>query len=76
MNFLKVSVIILTANICYSVALSQNPPAKVVAGIPVNYDEGLVGTYTLPDPLVLLNGKTVKNANTWYKKRRPEIVRL
>jgi hypothetical protein len=24
-----------------------------VAGIPVNYDEAKVGTYTLPDPLVL-----------------------
>ncbi len=76
MNFLKASVILLTVAMYYSVALSQNPPAKAVAGIPVNYDEGLVGTYTLPDPLILLNGKTVKNADTWYKKRRPEIVRL
>ena len=60
-----------------SVALAQTPPpATKVAGIPVNYDESLVGTYTLPDPLVLLNGKAVKDADTWYKKRRPEIVRL
>src|SRR6266581_689220 len=29
------------------------PPA-VVAGIPVNYDESKVGTYTLPDPLFFL----------------------
>jgi len=48
----------------------------VVAGIPVNYDEAKVGTYTLPDPLVLANGKPVRDAKTWYKKRRPEIVRL
>ncbi len=30
----------------------QSPPS-VVAGIPVNYDEAKVGTYTLPDPLML-----------------------
>ena len=51
-------------------------PPKEVAGIPVNYDEARVGTYTLPDPLRLLNGKRVRNAKTWYDKRRPEIVRL
>ena len=38
------------------------PPATEVAGIHVNYDEALVGTYTLPDPLVLANGKPVKDA--------------
>lgn len=54
----------------------EKPPAAEVAGIPVNYDEAKVGTYTLPDPLVLANGKPVRDANTWYKKRRPEIVKL
>lgn len=51
------------------------PPA-VVAGIPVNYDEAKVGTYTLPDPLVLANGKRVTDAATWVRTRRPEILRL
>lgn len=51
------------------------PPA-VVAGIPVNYDEAKVGTYTLPDPLVLANGKRVTDAATWMRERRPEILRL
>src|ERR1700704_2194726 len=51
-------------------------PASVVAGIPVNYDEALTGTYKLPDPLVLANGKPVRDAKTWNEKRRPEIVRL
>src|SRR5580704_5240109 len=51
-------------------------PAAVVAGIPVNYDEALVGTYTLPDPLTLANGKPVRDAKTWNEKRRPEIVKL
>jgi hypothetical protein len=50
----------------------QAPPS-VVAGIPVNYDEAKVGTYTLVDPLVLNNGKPVKDAKTWWTKRRPEI---
>jgi len=82
---LKASVILLTVTIWTSVAFSQNqpeevkkgPPAnEVKAGIPVNYDEALVGTYILPDPLVMLNGKKVKNAKTWYSKRRPEILDL
>src|SRR5215204_4889965 len=54
----------------------QNEPPKNVAGIPVNYDESLVGSYTLPDALVLADGKRVRDAKTWYGKRRPEIVRL
>lgn len=55
---------------------AARPPASVVAGIPVNYDESKVGTYTLPNPLVLADGKPVRDAKTWYKQRRPEIVRL
>src|ERR1700752_3765985 len=55
---------------------TQNAPPKVVAGIPVNYDEALVGSYTLPDPLLLANGKQVRDPKTWTQKRRPEIVRL
>ena len=29
---------------------------------------------SLPDPLILKNGKKVTNADAWWKKRRPEIV--
>lgn len=49
-----------------------------VAGIPVNYDESKVGDYkaTLPDALTMLNGKKVTTAKQWYKKRRPEIIKL
>ncbi|MFP5230755.1 MAG: acetylxylan esterase [Acidobacteriota bacterium] len=47
-----------------------------VAGIPVNYDQAKVGTYTLADPLVLNNDRKVRNAKTWYEKRRPEIVAM
>ena len=49
---------------------------REVLGIPVNYDESKVGTYTLPDPLVLNDGKPVKDAKTWTLRRRPEIVRI
>ena len=55
---------------------STPPPPKEVAGIPANYDESQVGQYTLPDPLRLSNGKPVRDAKTWYAKRRPEIIRL
>ena len=48
----------------------------VVAGIPVNYDEAKAGTYTLPDPLKLNNGKPVRDAKIWYTKRRPEIEQI
>lgn len=55
---------------------AQNAPPTNVAGIPVNYEEALVGTYSLPDPLLLADGRRVRDANAWNKKRRPEIVRL
>jgi hypothetical protein len=65
------------------VVFGQTPSSKVekkppteVAGIPVNYDEAKVGSYTLPNPLVLANGQPVRDARTWIEKRRPEIVRL
>jgi hypothetical protein len=51
-------------------------PDGNVAGIPVNYTEARVGNYALPNPLQLLNGQTVNDAQTWFKKRRPEIVKL
>jgi len=55
---------------------APKPSPDVVAGIPVNYDEAKVGIYSLPDPLMLNNGKPVRDARTWYSKRRPEIVEM
>ncbi len=65
-------------SMCVCAAAQQQPaaPPAEVAGIPVNYDEAKVGAYTLPDPLILLNGKRVRDARAWVKQRRPEIVRL
>lgn len=51
-------------------------PDDSVAGIPVNYTEAEAGEYTLPDPLKCADGEVVRDAETWYQKRRPEIVRL
>jgi hypothetical protein len=49
----------------------NNPQAPNAA----NYDESKANPYpNLPDPLVLKNGQKVRTAETWWKKRRPEIV--
>src|SRR5262249_23334129 len=40
-----------------------------------NYDESKVGAYTLPNPLTFNDGKPVRSANEWLK-RRPEIIEL
>ena len=50
---------------------SGNPQAPNAA----NIDESKASPYTtLPDPLVLNNGKKVTSAKTWWATRRPEIV--
>ena len=49
-------------------------PAQTVPE--ANYDESKVGSYSLPDPLTLQNGQPVKDARTWEKVRRPELLRL
>ena len=41
-----------------------------------NYDEGKVGTYTLPDPLKAAVGTPVKDAAAWTKERRPELIKI
>ncbi len=51
-------------------------PDDSVAGIPVNYTEAKAGDYTLPDVLKLADGRPVRDAATWFEKRRPEIVKL
>jgi hypothetical protein len=70
-------VLIATITLC-SGAFGQveDAPDAVNKGIPVNYTEAKVGTYTLPDPLKLEDGQPVTDAETWTTKRRPEVVKL
>ncbi len=50
---------------------------KVAPDIPAGqYDESKVPHYSLPDPLVMLNGKRVTDTSVWNSKRRPEILRM
>lgn len=58
--------LVLLANLATTCVLAQD----------ANYDEAKVGQYTLPDPLVCLDGTPVKDAKTWQEKRRPEILKL
>jgi len=53
-----------------------NPLRRAPTGHVSNYDESRVGTYTLPDPLVLQSGQPVRDADTWFQQRRPEILKL
>jgi hypothetical protein len=41
-----------------------------------NYDESKVAPYTLPDPLKFTDGRPVKDARTWQRERRLEILRM
>lgn len=62
---------------CVSSARAQIPDnpngGRPIAGIPVNYVEANVGTFTLPDVLTTFDGQKVTDAKTWFEKRRPEL---
>ena len=45
-------------------------------GIDTHNDESKVPIYELPDPLILNNGKKVRNAREWTKYRRAEIIEI
>jgi hypothetical protein len=75
-RFCQKILIVVTCTSFISGYSQQKPPPDVVAGIPVNYDESKVGSYTLPDPLIFQNGDKVKSRDAWINKRRPEILQL
>lgn len=41
-----------------------------------NYDEEKIPPFTLPDPLICLDGQAVASPEDWRNKRRPEILDL
>ncbi|MGD1043104.1 MAG: acetylxylan esterase [Sedimentisphaerales bacterium] len=63
------SLLVLSCNFVFAAATPPGYP-------PGLYDEGNVPKFTLPDPLVMLNGDKVKDIDTWKQKRRPEILKL
>ena len=50
--------------------------SPILLAQPFNYDEAKVPKYTLPDPLVMVDGSPVKTVKDWETKRRPEILEL
>ena len=62
----KYSFLLVAALFCASVcAWGQTP----------NYDESIVKKYSLPDPLIFNDGKPVRSAHDW-KRRREELIEL
>jgi (4-O-methyl)-D-glucuronate---lignin esterase len=56
-------------------SLRRGPDGNPASPNAANFDEAKANPYpTLPDPLVLKNGTRVRDAETWWKRRRPEIV--
>jgi hypothetical protein len=54
--------------------LRRGPDGDPKSSNAANTDESKVAPYSLPDPLVLKNGKRVTTPEMWWKQRRPEIV--
>jgi hypothetical protein len=54
--------------------LRRGPDGDPKSPNAANVDESKVPPYSLPDPLVLRDGKRVKTAKMWWRQRRPEIV--
>ncbi|HEX2862433.1 MAG TPA: hypothetical protein VHN79_12375, partial [Lacunisphaera sp.] len=48
---------------------------RAPTGHVTNYYEEKVPAYTLPDPLVLADGRPVRDADSWCKERRPELLK-
>ena len=45
-------------------------------GLEINIEESKVPEYTLPDPLISLDNTKITTPTEWFKKRRPEILKL
>ncbi|MFH1370189.1 MAG: acetylxylan esterase [Planctomycetota bacterium] len=71
-QFLRSSFFVL----CFFSSVLGAPP-RLPPGTPQGlYDEEKVLKFTLPNPLIMLNGDKVNDVNAWNSKRRPEILKL
>ena len=72
------AIIILSILSVHSISFGQiiDSPSDTVAGIPANYTEAKVGNYVLPDLLKCLDGQIVDDSQSWFIKRRKEIINL
>jgi hypothetical protein len=56
-------------------AMRHAPATNPKAADATNYDESKANQYpSLPDPLLLKNGRRVTSPEMWFEQRRPEIV--
>ena len=67
------------SSLLLALMLSTSPTeadAQAIERKDANYDESKVGEYTLPDPLLMANGKKVTTSWEWVSTRRGEILEL
>ena len=64
-----------SATVCVLVATLLLPNVAGAQVDSANYDESKVGAYTLPDPLLFKDGRRVRTARDWNRRRR-EILEL
>src|SRR5262249_29183165 len=58
---------------CVAMAIQS---AASLAATKENVDESRVPAYTLPDPLVAVDGARASTAAEWNSKRRPELLKI
>jgi peptidoglycan/xylan/chitin deacetylase (PgdA/CDA1 family) len=64
-----------TLELLHIAALRRGPDGDPKSPHAANFDESKIAAYpSLPDPLVLTNGREVSTEKVWWEKRRPEIV--
>ncbi|MGN6296072.1 MAG: glucuronyl esterase domain-containing protein [Ginsengibacter sp.] len=66
----------LVAIITIFLAIKTNPTSAQFPSDSANQTESKVIPYTLPDPLMMQNGKRVKDSIEWMKRQRPYLYQL
>src|SRR5688572_15248009 len=66
---MKYSLWLFLLTVLHAASLAQQSPE-------VNYDEGKVLRYTLPDPLRTNDNAAVTTVTAWERGRRPEILKM